>query len=68
MRILFFFFAIAVLLFQVSPGYAQPPADLASTMACRAKNGFCQVSACPPTFEVSGSCHGGMNCCTKIAS
>ncbi|XP_077781454.1 gallinacin-10-like [Podarcis muralis] len=67
MRILYFFVAVVMLLFQICPGYAQgPPPDLDDTLACRAKGqSYCIFGPCPTTFSVSGNCHGGMNCCTK---
>ncbi|XP_020633677.2 gallinacin-10 [Pogona vitticeps] len=65
MRILYFFFAVFVFLFQISPGYTQPP-PLEDTIACRSLAGFCKAGACPPTHVVSGTCHGGLlNCCKK---
>ncbi|XP_033001372.1 gallinacin-10-like [Lacerta agilis] len=113
MKILYFFVAVVVLLFQICPSKLEknfglvhththtrkifslvegrkghglflflvylacfilkacsaqgPPPDLGDTIACRAKGqSYCIYGSCPPTFSVSGNCHGGLTCCTKI--
>ncbi|NXA39950.1 GLL10 protein, partial [Eudromia elegans] len=64
MRILYLLFAVLVLLFQANQGYAQE--FLADTLECKARGNFCILTACPPTFSVSGTCHGGfLKCCQK---
>ncbi|NWH60282.1 GLL10 protein, partial [Geococcyx californianus] len=64
MKILYLLFAIVFLLFQAAPGSADPL--FADTVACRSQRNFCMNGPCPPTFSVSGSCHGGLlNCCSK---
>uniref|UniRef100_A0A8C3KHC7 Beta-defensin-like domain-containing protein n=1 Tax=Calidris pygmaea TaxID=425635 RepID=A0A8C3KHC7_9CHAR len=33
---------------------------------CRSQGNFCRAGTCPPTFAVSGTCHGGLlKCCSK---
>ncbi|NXI99145.1 GLL10 protein, partial [Psophia crepitans] len=64
MRILYLLFAVLFLLFQAAPGSADP--IFADTAECRSQGNFCRAGACPPTFTVSGSCHGGLlKCCSK---
>ncbi|NXX44292.1 GLL10 protein, partial [Tricholaema leucomelas] len=64
MRILYLLFAIVLLLFQVAPGSAEPL--FADTAECKSQGNFCRVATCPPTFAISGSCHGGLlKCCSK---
>ncbi|NXK44831.1 GLL10 protein, partial [Chauna torquata] len=64
MRILYLLFAVLFLLFQASPGSADAPFE--DTAACRSQGNFCRLGACPPTFAISGSCHGGLlKCCSK---
>ncbi|NXQ91665.1 GLL10 protein, partial [Nyctibius grandis] len=65
MRILYLLFAVVFLLFQAAPGSADPGL-FADTTQCRSEGNFCRVGPCPPTFAVSGSCHGGLlKCCSK---
>ncbi|NXC19005.1 GLL10 protein, partial [Corythaeola cristata] len=65
MRILYLLFAVVFLLFQAAPGSADPL--FADTAECkRVLGNFCHPVTCPPTFEISGSCQGGMlKCCSK---
>ncbi|NXJ68332.1 GLL10 protein, partial [Rostratula benghalensis] len=64
MRILYLLFAVVFLLFQAAPGSAD--ALFADTTECRSQGNFCRAGPCPPTFSVSGSCHGGLlKCCSK---
>ncbi|NXP81276.1 GLL10 protein, partial [Ramphastos sulfuratus] len=64
MRILYLLFAIVLLLFQAAPGSADPL--FVDTAECRTQGNFCRAGQCPPTFAVSGSCHGGLlKCCSK---
>ncbi|XP_025897145.1 gallinacin-10-like isoform X2 [Nothoprocta perdicaria] len=64
MRIFYMLFAVLFLLFQVAPGYADE--TFADTAECKSQGNFCRLTTCPPTFSVSGSCHGGLlKCCKK---
>ncbi|XP_032299685.1 gallinacin-10-like [Coturnix japonica] len=65
MKILFLLFSIFLFLFQAAPGSAE--SLFPDTAACRSQGNFCRVGVCPPTFTISGSCHGGLlHCCAKI--
>ncbi|NXC42161.1 GLL10 protein, partial [Penelope pileata] len=64
MRILYLFFAVLLFLFQAAPGSADP--IFPDTAGCKSQGNFCRALECPPTFAVSGSCHGGLlKCCAK---
>ncbi|XP_074717445.1 gallinacin-10-like [Strix uralensis] len=64
MRILYLLFAVVFLLFQATPGSADP--IFPDTAECRSQGNFCRAGTCPPTFTASGSCHGGLlKCCSK---
>ncbi|NXL89863.1 GLL10 protein, partial [Alectura lathami] len=64
MKILYLLFAVLLLVFQASSGSADPL--FPDTTACKNQGNFCRGGPCPPTFAVSGSCHGGLlNCCAK---
>ncbi|KFO94926.1 Gallinacin-10, partial [Calypte anna] len=42
------------------------PFPFADTAECRSQGNFCRVGSCPPSFTVSGPCHGGLlKCCSK---
>uniref|UniRef100_A0A8C9FVG9 Beta-defensin-like domain-containing protein n=1 Tax=Pavo cristatus TaxID=9049 RepID=A0A8C9FVG9_PAVCR len=65
MKILYLLFAVLLFLFQAASGSADPL--FPDTVACRNQGNFCRAGACPPTFAISGQCHGGLlNCCAKI--
>ncbi|KFV71564.1 Gallinacin-10 [Struthio camelus australis] len=64
MRILYLLFAVLFLLFQAAPGNAD--LTFADTAECKSQGNFCRAGPCPPTFTISGSCHGGLlKCCSK---